>query len=339
MSRRSEKKTEKKKVGAGRIVLRILGALLALILLALLTLYVIPLMETGDQTPVEGSADWMAALEDSTPLSAIVIPGTHDSATRNVQFAIFGKCQAKDIAGQLEAGFRYLDIRLALNGDSLKLVHGFANCRTGPMPWSEVLSLDAVLEDCYAFLDAHPTETILFVVKQEKKEEPTDQIQGILSDTISKDPERWLLTDTIPTLGEARGRLVLLRRYEDEAGLGKEAGIYIGWAEQRGHKVLTDHAAREDKDGFTLWVQDRFEYPVEEKWTAFTTAMKEAQTGDGSVAIHFLSTKGTATYGHPYGFARELNPKLMELEDLSGWIVVDFASAPLAEHIYQANFR
>ena len=57
------------------------------------------------------------------------------------------------------------------------------------------------------------------------------------------------------------------------------------------------------------------------------------------MAIHFLSTKGTATFGHPYRYARALNGKLMEREELSGWIVVDFASAPLAEHIYEFNFR
>ena len=56
--------------------------------------------------------------------------------------------------------------------------------------------------------------------------------------------------------------------------------------------------------------------------------------------VSFLSTKGTASYGHPYAFAVPLNRKLMEYpgEKLSGWVMVDYASAGLAEHIYGANF-
>ena len=335
----SKKAKEKKKIGAGKIILRILGALLALVLLALLTLFVIPLTETGDRTAVEGSADWMAGLDDAAPLDAIVIPGTHDSGTQYVQLAFFSKCQALDVGEQLEAGFRYLDIRLAVDGDGMKLMHGFTNCRTDSMPWASNLSLDLVLEDCYAFLDAHPTETVLFVVKQEHGDESVARFQQVLNGYIQKSPEHWLLTDAIPSLGEARGRLVLLRRYEDEAGLGAEAGIPLLWANQNGYEDLSLNTVREDNGSCTLWVQDRYEYPAEEKWTSFTTGLQEAPTGSGNIAIHFLSTKGTAKFGHPYGFAGDLNPRLKELDGLSGWIVVDFGSAPLAAHIYQTNFR
>ena len=335
----SKKAKEKKKIGAGKIILRILGALLALVLLALLTLFVIPLTETGDRSAVGGSADWMADLDDGTPLDAIVIPGTHDSGTQYVQLAFFSKCQALNIGEQLEAGFRYLDIRLAVDGDGMKLMHGFTNCRIGAMPWNASLKLDDVLEDCYAFLDRHPTETILFAVKQEHGEESVAEFQQILNSYIQKNPERWLLTDTIPTVGEARGRIVLLRRYKDEAGLGTDAGLPLLWVNQNGHEDTSLNVVSEDEGSYTLWVQDRYEYPAEDKWTAFTEGLKTARTGEGNIAIHFLSTKGTAKFGHPYGFARDLNPRLAELDGLSGWIVVDFGSAPLAAHIYQANFR
>ena len=95
-----------------------------------------------------------------------------------------------------------------------------------------------------------------------------------------------------------------------------------------------------DQGAYRLWVQDRYEYDAGEKWEAFRAGLREDQIGSGDLAIHFLSTKGHAAYGHPFAFAGKLNPELMDYELLpgSGWVIVDFASALLAEHIYTANF-
>ena len=94
----------KRKPSPIRIVLRVLGGIVAALLCVLLVLYIIPLTETEDKTVVEDSADWMAALGDDLPLGEVVLPGTHDSATKYVQLAFFSKCQVKDIGAQLEAG-------------------------------------------------------------------------------------------------------------------------------------------------------------------------------------------------------------------------------------------
>ena len=330
----------KKKLTPLRVLGRILAGLLALILLAALALVGLPLTEGVDKTPVPGSADWMAALPDETPLGRIVLPGTHDSATQYVQLAFFSKCQGLSIGRQLEAGYRYLDIRLGTDeaAEAFKLMHGFTNCKTSALR-SDALYLDAVLADCYAFLAAHPTETVLFAVKYEHGDLPVAEVQRMLAAAIFEHPELWLLTDSLPALGEARGRLVLLRRWEDEAGLGAAAGVPLLWADQKGHEDVSPDAAEEPQPGYTLWVQDRFEYGAADKWAAFTRGMeKAAGRADTDAAIHFLSTKGTAAYGHPYKYAKALNPQLMAMPDLDGWIVVDFASARLAEHIYGMNF-
>ena len=67
----------------GKMLLRLVRRLLALVpaalLLVLLGMLVLPLTEGADTAPVPGSADWMAALPDDTPLSALVIPGTPTS--------------------------------------------------------------------------------------------------------------------------------------------------------------------------------------------------------------------------------------------------------------------
>ena len=116
----------KKKNSFGRFLLGLFGFLLAVVLVIAAAFFFLPQTETVDTTPVEGSADWMKELDGELPLNQIVLPGSHDSATQYVQLAFFSKCQALSIAEQLEAGCRYLDIRLGVDGhnDTFKLMRG-----------------------------------------------------------------------------------------------------------------------------------------------------------------------------------------------------------------------
>lgn len=323
-----------------RMIGRVLAGALALLLCLLLVLVAVPMTETGDKTEIPGSADWMADLSDDKRLCELVLPGTHDSGTQFVQLAFFSKCQARSIGQQLEAGFRYLDIRLGEDeSGELQLMHGFTRCKTGALTKSS-LKLDDVLAECCDFLDAHPTETVVFAVKQEHGAMSVAAFESLLDAAVRENESYWLLTDSMPTLGEARGKLVLLRRYEDAAGLGARAGIPFLWESQKGHDDASRNLAVENNGSYDLLVQDRYEYSAEDKWNAFTAGMEAARDrGETDVALHFLSTKGTLAYGHPWYFAHDLNERLIRANlALDGWVIVDFASAPLAERIYGCNF-
>jgi hypothetical protein len=113
------------------------------------------------------------------------------------------------------------------------------------------------------------------------------------------------------------------------------------WADQGGSDDRTLHTASADNGSYVLWVQDRFEYEIEDKWRAFLDGMSEPGILEGEVAINFLSTKGSATYGHPWKYASILDQRLIgrDSAQLKGWIVIDFGSAGIARHIYLANFR
>ena len=331
-----------------RILLILLLTALGIVVLAAGALFLLPLTEGVDRTEVPGSADWMESLDDGRSLGAVVIPGTHNSGAEYAQLAFFSKCQSMSVLEQLEAGYRYLDIRLSGDpGDEeLRLTHGFTNCKPSALS-NRALMLGDVLDDCYAFLGEHPTETVLFCAKHEEGDISTAELQTLLAGEIEKRRDRWLLAESLPSLGEARGKIVLLRRWEDEAGLGSDSGIPFGWADQGGIPSAVEDVEANFTGDLLLWVQDRYEYGVGEKWTAFQTGL-ETGVGEDEAAVHFLSTKGTLAYGHPYYFAKRLNPMLEKL-DLSGitlpegaslgWIVVDFGSAKLAEHIYAENFR
>ncbi len=337
-------KSEDRKANKGRGILRSLGLILGALLLAVLffagALLILPLAEKVDTAPVPGSADWMSRLPDDLSLAEIVLPGSHDSATQYVQLAWFSKCQSLSVYEQLEAGTRYLDIRLGdaeKDADFPRLMHGFVNCKTSAL--GDTLTLDTLLGECYSFLTQHPTETVLFAVKHEYGDASAAEVQKTLQGFIDVRPGCWLLTDTIPTLGEARGKLVLLRRWEDEAGLGAEAGIPILWSDQKSREDVSLSAVREEQGSLTLRVQDRFKYDAEEKWSAFISAFEKAK--EGEVLLNFLSTNGSAAYGHPWKYAGTLNPRLLEMDEeiLRGWIIVDFISPKLAEKIYSANFE
>ncbi|HWN67877.1 MAG TPA: phosphatidylinositol-specific phospholipase C domain-containing protein, partial [Haliangium sp.] len=101
-------------------------------------------------------SDWMSHLAGRTSLSQIDIPGTHDSGARIG--GAFVATQDMSISEQLQAGVRYLDVRLRHFEDALVVHHG---------SFYQELNFDDVLIACTDFLAAHPSETILMQVKEE----------------------------------------------------------------------------------------------------------------------------------------------------------------------------
>jgi len=314
--------------------------LLTLILLLSATLIFLPMAERKPSEALTAEP-WMSSLSDNVSLGSLVIPGAHDAAASQAKLAFFSRCQYYGIYDLLQTGIRYLDIRLAVaSPDSMYLCHGFCECRTGPFFWSETLTLDSVLEDCYRFLRENPSETILFAVKQEYGDETVAEFESCLDKILSGNEDAWLLTDRIPTLGEARGKLVLLRRYSDDASLGLRSGIDLRWEKQNGYSDPSLSAARETPAEESYLIQDRYEYTVEEKWAAFLAA-DEQFSSEASALINFLSTKGHISQDHPYRFASSLNRTLSDYlsegNDLQGWIILDFASRDLVRQVYSLN--
>ena len=320
-----------------RTVLRLL---LILVLAGAAFLIVKPLTETHKKNQLElANFSWMERIPDDTLISDVWIPGTHDSAAQYAALPYFSKCQASSIGTQLEDGFRYLDIRLGEKDGRLVFWHGFCLCRNGFLPWSGALELSSVLAECYDFLAKHPSETIVFAVKVEHGE-GGEAFQKLLHNEIDKDSAHWLLTDRIPTMGECRGKLVLMRRYEDALGLGAQAGIPMDWAGQGANDDVSKNAAVEPQATYTLVVQDRYKYGTDDKWNAFLAGLKADSGNEPQLRLHFLSTNGTPAYGHPYTYAEELNRRLLK-ESLAGyepaWVIVDFSHYELAEHIRLMN--
>ena len=337
---RKGKETEMKRNRKKTIIIGVFAGIVGTILLAYCVLmFLIPVCETIDQKAVEGFSDWMAAFQDDLPLGEVVLPGTHDSASYAPQLAVFSKCQNLTIKEQLDAGFRFLDIRLAVSGENIKLMHGFTACKTGMLPFAKNLYLDEVLNQCANFLDEHPTETILFAVKQEHGDESVDVFHRVLEGVFAKYASYLLKTDRMPTVGEARGKILLLLRYDAKTSEGV-SWLPFMWNETD-YKINFDGDPYPAENGnYTLWVQDRYKLDAEEKWETFANVQNKISAGPGDVYIDYLSTNGPPAFGHPYKYAKDLNSRLLTFDaSLKGWVIVDFGTPSLAARIYRENFN
>ncbi|KAF4633810.1 hypothetical protein G7Y89_g4309 [Cudoniella acicularis] len=173
---------------------------------------------------------WMGNLKSELPLSALSIPGTHNSATHHKALPSV-RCQAASIKDQLNNGVRFLDIRVQpessndVSKDGLILCHSaFPVSLTGPKYFRDLVNT------VFSFLNDNPTETVIMSVKREGIGRATDQhLSKILRKHYANDTNRWFTENRIPTLGDARSKIVLLRRFCIDDSLKKENSGQ-GWA-------------------------------------------------------------------------------------------------------------
>lgn len=159
-------------------------------------------------------AGWMTGLPDAMPLAAVSIPGTHDSGSRHGGVAV--RTQTWSIDDQLQAGIRYLDIRLRATPSGLVVHHG---------AFYQHLSFGSVLESVAAFLQSNPGETVLVRVGEEYQAlsgsapfvAQFEQALGGYTALVWRNRG-----ERSPSLGAVRGRIVFLR---DAPGLPSDIGL------------------------------------------------------------------------------------------------------------------
>lgn len=189
---------------------------------------------------------WMKHLRNDILLSALSIPGTHNSPTCHVAPPSV-RCQAVSPKVQLDNGVRFFDIRVQPEypndpaRDELILVHSaFPISLMGNKYFRDLMHV------VNEFLDKNQSETVIISLKREGVGKSTDeQLSRILYDHYAGPDSRWYTKPAIPTLGEVRGRVVLIRRFNLEdrlknehngRGWGIDAG---GWADNTAHAVCT----------------------------------------------------------------------------------------------------
>lgn len=163
--------------------------------------------------------NWMSHLDNDRNLASISMPGSHDSGSR--YGGIYVTTQTWSIEDQLKSGIRFLDIRCRREGKVFTIHHG---------PFYQHLWFDQVLEVIRSFLEGHPSETILMRVKEEyDAKDGSESFVAIWNRYMNELGYGDMLAQypwdgkTIPTLGQVRGKFVLLR---DFTWNGPEIGLH-----------------------------------------------------------------------------------------------------------------
>ena len=220
------------------------------------------------QTARVYQTDWMSSLRDDTPLLDLSLPGTHDSATGNLgSFATeIVRTQSLPLDQQLDAGVRVLDIRCWAEHNGFTMHHG---------PISLGQTFGEVLRIVRTFLLHHPRETVLMRIMREGggggNTESFEQVFARYADTDGRDLF-WHPTGNTPTLGEVRGKVVVLQDFTASPPVGLSYSMFN----------TEDHYwVNTNWDLYNKWklVRDHLEYAREEKGKAYFMTYLSAAGG------------------------------------------------------------
>lgn len=153
----------------------------------------------------------MKKIPDDKKITAINIPGTHDSACLNIDFAFISQTQHLSVTDQLNIGVRYFDFRFKFDLSKFIANHSICYCRKKWGFWNEVLTADDIVQECIEFLRNNPSETILFQLKEAQSHTGIDFYTEFFKKYIEPFENMWFVENRIPALGEVRGKIVLLR--------------------------------------------------------------------------------------------------------------------------------
>ena len=282
----------------------------------------------------------LSKISDNVYLSELNIAGTHDSATAYVAMENSARCQDKTIAEQLRMGVRLLDIRLTKKGDEFYLVHAIADCFSDEKK-TKRLTFGEVLADCKSFLEENPAETVILSIKQDRGIINRWFFPPFYDKYIRNDDNSWYLKNEVPTLGECRGKLVLMRRCRVWKSFYKtaEGGLNFSFWPDQARRRMKAKRVKLNPDTKAI-VQDRYCLALEPKWVCSENYMNSAVTDKNNLALHYISTSAK-TDGTLVGTAEYINKKFMEypLKKKTGWIFCDFPTNELIEKIMTSNIE
>lgn len=194
---------------------------------------------------------WMDWLPNDRMLSELSLPGTHDTmAWRADLFGLdIARTQTMTLEDQLISGIRVIDIRAKYdNGKKFPIYHGITDLK---VDFEEVLS---TIKD---FLKKNPTEFILMRFSQENSSASNREMAELFLSYYSKYQEIFFKGDFYnPTVGEMRGKLVLLSNVislngyginykslvtQDDYYLATNWDLYSKWEKIKNHLNRTDN--------------------------------------------------------------------------------------------------
>ena len=262
----------------------------------------------SEETEQLNFSQWMKKLPQNALLSNLSIPGTHDSgALHNGLSFGFARCQTLTLREQLDSGVRFLDIRCRHQRDRFHIYHGVIN---------QHISFAQVIRVCEEFLVENPTETLLMSVKEEStSEEVTRDFQATFIAEIAPFKARWCIAKVNPSVGEVRGRIVLVDR------VGKLGGL--DWSKMN--------------------LQDDYQALPEIKKQKIAKHFDAARGDDsGQWFLNYCSGTVPSRLINPESYASLINPFLLDQIKARqghrlGVVIMDFPNQEIIEAIVVSN--
>jgi len=283
--------------------------------------------QNSTEAPAGKAADagnsWMRKLDGGMSIAQLSIPGTHDSGALYEPVPGTTKCQNLSIAEQLNAGVRFLDIRC-------RHIHSGFTIHHGPVYQNQ--NFDDVFGATSKFLKDNPGETVLMSVKEEyDASDNKESFEQTFAKYVAKNPGLWYLGARIPTLFQARGKIVLIRRFgASTVPLGIDASV---WPDNTTFSV-----------GPTLRVQDNYQVSTDgTKWGQIRQMLNEANTGPSSTLyLNFASGYRSGPFGIPNipSVSETIDPDLTSYFSSNtgarcGVIIMDFVTPNLCSLVYK----
>lgn len=289
---------------------------------------------------------WMKYVDDNKFLDELSIPGTHDSGTCSVDNdtepqSSQVKCQQDYIPTQLLEGIRYFDIRLG-KGDDPGIDHGIFYLLKKD---GNYLHLSDVIGYFKTFLNENPSEALIMLASRGNDEATDESITTAFAKVMADNPNLFYTSSHVPTLGEVRGKIVLLRRFglAGNSVSGHTWGLDLTqWDDNikahsgqsmclvqdaRGFEAIGE-TGNEEPYCTKVYAQDKYKLTGTDKLSWVDNALKETtgrtcnkvdvvddagaevQVQERCWSINYTSCTGLSHGGNPFTSARVVNEHL-----------------------------
>lgn len=309
------------------------------------------------ETAYSYADEWMAGIPDDALLSSVNIPATHDTGTAGVvEDAIPGvsitSCQNLYYDEQLNMGARSFDIRANATKDDasaadVKIVHGGELWQCQEKNGSD-LTLQSILNTSLGFLEKHKSETVILTVKSDAGS--TIGLEHAVAEFIEKNKDKVYSGGDIPSMKEARGKIIFLRRFNltknYDSSVERAMGFNLtNWDDIKYKDYKYAYKLYDDGKNH-VYIQDAYNTYGSEKWPYILETMKQTTGQDTSHPIEYNSwvfNYTSCSQGAPLGLTQEINPRLFKDEDncidnrFLGTVMLNFIDEPMSRLIYETN--
>ena len=310
-----------------------------------------------EKTKYYYAENWMANIPDDALLSSVNIPATHDTGTAGVveddipQVSITS-CQNLYYDEQLNMGARSFDIRANATKDDasvadVKIVHGGELWQCQEKNGSD-LTLQSILNTSLGFLEKHKSETVILTVKSDAGS--TIGLEHAVAEFIEKNKDKVYSGGDIPSMKEARGKIIFLRRFNltknYDSSVERAMGFNLtNWDDIKYKDYKYAYKLYDDGKNH-VYIQDAYNTYGSEKWPYILETMKQTTGQDTSHPIEYNSwvfNYTSCSQGAPLGLTQEINPRLFKDEDncidtrFLGTVMLNFIDEPMSRLIYETN--